>query len=602
MRRRSCRGGLGLTLIEVLLVVAILLIGVYTVAAVFPLLQRQINRQGQLSQAAQMSQAKLTDWFAGTQNALLGIVESPSVVTGSAVYRTGSVSPNSDDPNTGYEFVPTDPLAGIPVDPTAPPSWAPAVRNAIKDLRDVIGEQAVIAPPTAALPGFPTLCAYLLRMGPAQPETITVWERVEYTRGRLGALAPGQFAVDPTTGDIETNPLPGTVDSAGNGFIVADYTWMDTSGALGIPNMSYGFQDEVIPVSVTFGLATGRPAPLAMGYGGSISPGATTVWGLRPFLRDAQGNNNGVIDPGEYDLSPTPPAVDPLGIVIYFNTLDAGRTVQVSYRVRDWSILWEDHTVPLFEPFGIRLSSIPLWVPDPGNPIPEKDDLFGGTGGVGELVAAYDMTVGAYLTDQGMLAPPPGDEDRLYERGQVTLPSSLAGHKLRFYYRARDNQAVQFICAQHSYVPLGNPGSPLVSHMIPPGGVEPLDLDEGRGYVLQQAGNVPALGVDPTISPQAWVLLFAPSEAGKTVAITYTHPDASGAPVREHTFADISTVGITYQNATWHYAVLGPRHPSTPLTLWAINSVNGVSVKARIWWTDDKGRYMYVDADGLASQ
>jgi hypothetical protein len=571
-----------MTLIEVLMAVVILLVGVYTVAGVFPLLQRQIVREGQREQGARAAESAIAEWKAAPEGIPLWTTESPSLATGALMYRTGEVSCVSDNEPAGCTFLPRDPTEAVPgaeVDP---------VRNPLKDLRDVIGERVKIQAPTAPLPGLPTLAPYLLRLGPADPTTIAVWERLEYSPGVRGALQPGQFAVDPTTGDVQTVPLPGTTDASGNGFIDVDYCWIDTVPSLGLANMTYGFQGEVVQVTTSFGIASGRVAPLRNGYGGSIVPGTMRVWGLRPFTQVAWGATPA---PGEYAVSPPGSTAEPLGAVLYFNVADAGRVVDVSYRRRDWSILSEDHTVPSYEPHGVRLEAAPLWVPDPANPIPEKDSLYPASGGV--LVAAFDMTDGTYLTDRVELS---GQGDALYERGQVTLGPSRAGHRIRFFYRARDNRAKQVICAGRSYVPLGDSAMPLLSHAVPPGGVEPAALDQARGYVLRPASALPPI---PGVSSNAWVLLFRPSEAGKAVVVTYTTPDSSGRPVKRRWFAQVRTEGINHAGSVWHPAVLGPAQPAAPLTLWAINSVNGASVKVRVWWTDDKGRYQRADADGF---
>ncbi len=458
-----------MTLVEVLVAMAVLLVGIWGVAQGFPLLLRQVREEGRRSQMTELARKQLETLLADPYGV-------PQIVSGG--------------PNVSPQLLPLDPDAF---------SFAENPPNARDDVTYVVGERGVIPSVSIGAPaGSP--CRYALKLGRANP-----------------LVAPSVAQVRPLTALY--SPPPGTMPAdcfylAGDGTVTADpalrrleisYAWLDNSG------VTHWVQRESLPLGGANQVAAAGPAN--SGNFSNIVEGSAWATALTDFTILAPGS---AVGPGEAVL-------DEIGAQLLFHARDAGKTVQISYdlqvddpatgrRARE---LFEDQVLSdataTPDPNDATLSLVTVQLTATG--LNGETVLNTGAAALNTHVLAVDLATGAlYYEGQGI--DPLTDID--YEKGRVTLrvPNSplaarALGHTFRFFYRTVDDAMITVFRAPEYYLPanLFAASDPLRQYTVQPanaGGYTVLDFTTGMDPVTTQPVSL---------------------SAGATVAVDYTYGD-----------------------------------------------------------------------------
>ena len=400
----------GLTLIEVLLALVILVIGVYTILKIFPAGFGLIEANRQRAMAASLANAELEHWKLLGEN-MYSLPEAiiAADYSGEMLYYPIDRRPVEDDYLNPGEAVPL---------------WQP---DSLWWPRVIIGERAIIPPLSG---GESPLPFYVLAFAPIDyfrtGELVQVYDGNPFTRV---PASPGlrQYRVDYATGDFTF------ASAADNRYFAITYSWVDGNGVI---HTSIG-ED----LSLTAGDTTEPVSHYP------VLEGSERVY-LR--FRDVSPSNPG--ESGEFSLDDSSMITG----MIYFYSGDAGRQVKINYRAADWTILREDHEIPAGSTEAVRLNLGGIKGPDyrnpPRQPEPQplspdaEDDL-----GNGNYVVAVDLREGTIYADQD---PPPTGftfDDVDYLAGLVKFPSSAEARTVRIYYRLRGDWAVQLCQPAASY-------------------------------------------------------------------------------------------------------------------------------------------------------
>ncbi len=148
---------------------------------------------------------------------------------------------------------------------------------------------------------------------------------------------------------------------------------------------------------------------------------------------DGARDGMGALLPGHYEI--VSPDLHFGTAFLEFAPTDAGRQVKMDYRVADWGLLREDHTVEPSGDVSLRLDDVkgPEVRTPPRTPVPQPVVVHDGAA---HFVVAVDPTTGQMLLD---------NRDFLvdYRRGLVTGLDPFIGSRLRFFYRSRQDWLVQ---------------------------------------------------------------------------------------------------------------------------------------------------------------
>lgn len=606
----------GLTLIELLIAMVVLLVGIYTVAAGFPKLLEAIRGEGTRTSLARLAEQALTDLTGDSWGV-------PDAITGG-----GSIHPDS------FREDMTD--------------LSDDLANAQESLIDVIGEPfrvpaAYVAPGGTYVAG--TSAQYVLRQGPAQwssgdgADTTGypyVYLLVPLTEQRddprlasSGGLAANSFYVDLQAGNLI---VPASVTTADGHItrswtvdeVVADYAWAESTTAMApypLPVLHYVQGETVGNISGSGPLtAKVRAAHLPAGTFGQLVAGQTRAWAKVYFVRESFGVAY-PSGPRRYVLE------NNYGATLRFHPQDTGLTLRVDYRLRTDAagrrvlLMREDHTVQgqadRTDGAGNKYMDVRLAV---GNleeePIFDAD-LLGNPLTTPVHVLAVDLTTGATHYDGEILQlenenlePPLNDG---YSKGLVTLPietggvsASYIGHKMRFYYQSLDRHNIQIQKAPRHYVDWKTASAYQAAYLTHlgagAGAAEAASLAEVdyRTYELSHAAPPydanRRLGViqfgqyvdedeDPGTEP-TWA--FADSSAGMTVSVNYSY--WVSASEQRQVWGELHTVSPGGSRIVLNHATVVDR----PITIFAIN---GVSARARAWWLSERGKQKKLDIE-----
>ncbi len=615
----------GLTLLELLVAMLVLLVGIYTVARGFPTMLNLIRGEGDRTTMARLAEKEM-ERYARDGDAL------PDAITGG-----GSISP--------YD------VAEDALDEFRPP-------NAQDNVLDVIGETfrvpaAFIAPGQSYVPG--TSGQYVLRQGPALWTDPTGTGGMPYVYllipleeqrddpnlpGSPG-LARNSFFVNVADGDILVPPTAYNYDgAAARGWsvdeIVVDYAWSEPGAPGSRPLLHYVQGETVNDLSGTGPVAAKvHPAHLPAGSFGQLIAGQTRVWAKHYFAREPFGTAYPA-QPGWYVLE------NKYGVTLRFHPQDTGLTLKVDYRLRTdvgdrrKLLMMEEQVISGAQtrvdaggaPFAdVRLSLRNL---DDGvdlGPVFE-DDVQGISLPPGEEtnILAVDMVDGNVyvegtsftLSDPNLL---PMVEDG-YRDGLLALPLTISGapapyvgHPMRFYYRTLNRHNLQMQKAPRSFVDRRTAESYQATYLGYLGGdagaAEAASLAEVdyRSYELTyeppSGSNALRVGVltlgqwldedgNPG-TPPLWS--EALNCAGMTVAVNYTYWTGNPA-VQKTVWGEMHTFSTGGNRVALNCATLAD-DGSTPWDDYPITilAVNGVSARMRAWWLNDKGVQKQADIE-----
>ena len=219
---------------------------------------------------------------------------------------------------------------------------------------------------------------------------------------------------------------------------------------------------------------------------------------------------------------------------LLFDPIDAGRTVNVDYRVRDWQILLEERvpddtlqvqvTVPPIKPAG--------YTNPPRQPNPDRV-----ISGDPEMVIIVDTQDGARMANFTVD----------YGTGRIFLgPSAQAGKTYRIYYRSEQDWTIQPLKAAADYaIIVGDTAEP--------------------GYRF-------AVWREPT---DLRMLEFGRSEVAKSVVANYYTYTGPGETNPELIAGELHQIGLESGHAVVHLA----QDPA-----WGDIRVRGASMTARVLW------------------
>lgn len=615
----------GMTLLELLVAMLVLLVGIYTVAKGFPTMLNLIRGEGDRTTMARLAEKEMAR-YARDGEAL------PDAITGG-----GSISP--------YD------VAEDPLDDLRPP-------NAQDNVLDVIGETfrvpaAYIAPGGTYVSGISG--QYVLRQGPALWSDPTGTGGMPYvyllipldeqrddpTLPGSPGLARNSFFVNAAAGDILVPPTAYTYDGDdARGWsvdeVVADYAWSEPGAPGSRPVLHYVQGETVNDLSGTGPVAAKvHPAHLPAGTFGQLIAGQTRVWAKHYFAREPFGTAYPA-QPGWYVLE------NKYGVTLRFHPQDTGLTLKVDYRLRTdvgdrrKLLMMEEQVISGAQsrvdgggiPFAdVRLSLRklddgvdlgPVFGEDvQGNPLAPGDETN---------ILAVDMVDGnVYVEGAPLTLSDPNLLPMLddgYRDGLLSLPLVIAGnpapyvgHPLRFYYRTLDRHNLQMQKAPRSFVDRLTAESYQTAYLGYLGAgaaaAEPASLAEVdyRTYELTyqppSGSNTLRIGVlnlgqwldedfDPS-TPPSWS--EALNCAGMTVAVNYMYWTGNPA-VQRTAWGEIHTFSTGGSKVALNCATLADDGATPwddyPITILA---VNGVSARIRAWWLNNRGLQKRVDIE-----
>lgn len=608
----------GMTLLEILVAMLVLLIGIYTVAKGFPQMLQSIRGEGERTTMTRLSEemmARLSD----NQNGL------PEVITGGADINCNTFAADMTAPHTEL--------------------------NAQEDITEVRGETfRVPAPfrnPGGTYTGSPGW--YALSQGPATWNSgypyvymlVPLTERFDDPRA-AGAIDSGGnwFYVDKDNGQFVVPIAVRTSEGANTrswnvANVVCNYAWTGKatgSAPYAIPTTHYVQNETPSDVAAfpssgaaKFRVTTVHPAH---GSGGAVDGNSRIVAGQsRVWAKIEFGRHLDTVTPpaGEFTLEPK------FGATIGFNPADAGLTLKVDYQLRTYLTQEDQDAIANGEPATARrvllmreeqtiqpatnrtdsagttpFADIRLALKHiDSDPIFSKD-LAGANLTSPVHVLAIDLSTGQPYSD--------GNGFTLYDEslqpalmtgfndGMLSLPLQISGapatylgHTWRFYYRTLERHNVQVQKAPRAYVDADTAKTYLATYL--PTGVDPVSSLADVDYRTYQLTMAPA---PPSGTEQIGIIEFgqyladgtfaeAENTSGFTIAVNYAYwPNAN---TRRIVWGELHTVPVDARKIVLNHTTMDVSHPLE------IMAVNGVSARARAWWLTNKGRQRQLDVE-----
>ncbi len=612
-------GSRGMTLLELMIAMIVLLVGIWTIAAGFPKLLASINSEGERTEMARLVQRNM-ERLKDTEGAL------PWVIAGDP-----TISPYSE-----------------PEDITEPSRPA----NAQENLLDVIREAFRIpgAQPDAAGTGAQASSAYVLQQGPAQwsnyPATDSypfVYILVPLTEQRVdprvagNPMLPNSFYVDEADGEIVVPATAYTYDGSDTvawsvDELLVNYAWAETGGVDDRPPTHYVQDERAIDYTLSGGLCTFSVRATARSGGDNdfscLIEGRTAAQAIVYFDREEWGDAL-PDDCGRYALN------NDYGVELRFHRDDAGLTAYVDYRLRDVEdtngisaesgrrklMMIEDHvinneTVRTDDVTGDRYGEVKLAAGNINGEVPLFSQDLSRTALNDVYLLAVDLTTGEIYTS--------GDNITLYDNtlspklergfgdGVVAVRLEIGGAQqpyvgrtMRFYYSTLDYHNVQLQKPARTFVDLLTAqcytGPYLADVADEPSNLVQVDY---RTYqVLAQTDtNVTDMdrivlafvayldddddtGTDP-------VLVDSAAVEGHTISVDYVWYDDADMP--HYVYGEMHTVPPGRNNVALQYFSY---HRSDDYPSAEIIAIRGVSARALAWWLTRKGRQQHVAID-----
>ncbi len=533
----------GLTLIELLAAMMVLLVGVYAVAALFPKLSLNIAEEERGT-----SMSRSVGQFAA------GLQAEGSPVIGA----TAPLDANLDavDPNSR------------PADPDSVATGA----NSRDDFVVVYEEWLKVPAPTSPS----GLACYIPRLGLiAQGVGPTVFEDTELklayrdpgrTLVQNGELVSGKDSAgtfylrdmaDTAAGDSATDvaevilPRP----SVGSGTTYqyrVDYDWYDPAQSLRKRVMG-----ELVPVVAPTGtpsnIATVPRSFVACRPSGGWRTGWPMVTGARAWRRVYRS-----VSVGTY------------GQAAYFDNSLVGHTLRMNYVLRvtsNWrrdQVMQEERVLPTAAPYDL-----PLTFGDLDDEQPLMSQAFSGTAISPVWVLMVDLSDGAAFVYDTTPTAAEGISSVDFRRGVVTINavtlSARLGHQVRLYYRTADQHCLQVQKTPAEFVEVADGvtcDTPWWQH---------------RSYQVSSAGSGGYFALDH----------FPAYLEDQAVQVDYLA--GSGTPLRIsnelHVISDLGDVGGT---PNFGFVLNQP-------AVAGVLAVRGGTMRVSGWWRAESGRVKRVD-------
>ncbi|MCX7598405.1 MAG: type II secretion system GspH family protein [Armatimonadetes bacterium] len=559
---RPARAGLhaGMTLVELLVAMVILLVGVWAVAKGFPTLLGAISADQQRTQFARMVEGRL--------EALRQA--SWTLPQAFAVYLF--------DP-TGYELTGDIAPDSKPKDPD---TYDPSTPNSRDDLTAVLGEWGRIP---ARQPQNPVPNEDYVLMPVMQGLLDTDWARQSevfqcYVAERLDpmnflpsdGIPSGRFFLEWAGTDAGRVWVPDDYDA-----IRVDYGWVHLNGETHwVQADTVELQAGPQPGTKTAYVSATRAAASGQPVFASVLPGSARCLGLKR-MTFVGGNAPAA---GEVGIEPT------CGAGLVFNAEDAGKVVVVSYRLRCNADGGRD--LYMMEEYNLGEFTAQ---PDPNDADKRLVRVRLGWGGLDKLmdvsegaqtvpvhvVAVDEVTLNLYYDGAGV-APPDAEALRT---GQVTLrvPREALGHKLRFYYRTLDQGTIMVY----------KPPTVFYEDVAPFVAGPPLRTS----LLFEKYGRRDRAVAPGEIETD---LVFSVSNVGHTVAVDYLY-DADG---------DVTNGQVQPRMVCGELHTLGASSTGNEAMcrlnqrcVIEIRAVRGVSLRVRAWWRTPTGRLATYEIESI---
>jgi hypothetical protein len=304
---------------------------------------------------------------------------------------------------------------------------------------------------------------------------------------------------------------------------------------------------------------------------------------------------------------------------IAFNPIGQNRTVQtnlgtrpltahIDYAVVDWHVIHEDRTVPNPDKSDPNGYSVRLTLP--GIKVAGRSysdiNVINGTGKVNQVrytgltsdVPGYNV-VGLDMTDDTLMLDEPGGLVVDYTNGIVHVPAGVTkytpfsgtlkgqdirGHDVRFFYQAVGDWAVQVSKAWSSFQ-RNDVGAALLKN---------LQFNEFDSEIVQPGGTVSQIGYTNGTNDVQAVLIFPRCNAGHAVAVSLIWYDVNSIPHEITGHEDKLSVGTPYP-----YMAITLDKPTVFVApsqneAWKnpyFTFVQGASLKVRTIWREDPHRW-----------
>lgn len=615
----------GMSLIEVLVVMLILVIGIFSVATVFPQGFRLIEHSRNVTLAGRLCQAEVERWKAYADNVPDGI-EALDASTG-AIWTDY----NPDDMSNAD---PSDPRQI----PTGAPPAPPWLWSNVNRVRQVKGEVTRI--PTATLLPYGTggnyaFSLYNLKMAPI---VFSANGQGNHPRPQgPGAEWPDQYVLiygDPqprkdVTG-LSGEELNAALDNLDRETYGIDYT----SGQLYFQATHW---DRKYKVEYAYwaGNVLKNNTEIVIVPANAADPFAIQL-AYKPLddFSDRVSRKFNYVAPGAFDrFNPyqftilNGYAATSFAPTIGFNPVGQNRTVRtnlgsrplmahVDYEVLDWHVIHEERTVPSpaqVDPNGyvIRLTLSGIKVA--GRSENDINSVYAPQGTHVNQVVYTGLTpslpkvsvVGLDLTDNTlMMDNSAGGLVVDYVNGIVRVPASVTkytpfggqltgqdirGHDVRFFYQATGDWAVQVSKAWFNYERQDVGVQNLAN----------LQYNNFDVEIVQPGGGIPLIGYSNETSDVCAVLIFPRSNAGHSVAASLIWNDVDNVPHEitghQDKLPDFALVGKSYPYMAIRIAPSARFQPNNAVNeSWKnpyFTFVQGASLKVRTIWREDPRRW-----------
>ncbi len=603
-------GSRGMTLLELMVAMLVLLVGIWTIAAGFPKLLASITSEGARTEMARLVQRNM-ERLKDTEGSLPW-----------AIFGDPTISPYSE-----------------PDDLTEPSRPA----NAQENLLDVIGEAFQIPGVQPAGATARASSAYVLQQGPAQ--WADVYILIPLTQQHVdpddigGKILENSFYVDEANGKIIVPDTVYTYDGAqatgwdfegesvtepDSGLLI-NYAWAATASANSRPPIHYVQDEKVIARAGSGDTRTftvrAKSRDEAPHKFACLIEGNTSVQAMFYFYQEAAS----VAEPSghrHYVLN------NEYGVELNFHRDDGGLTAYVDYLLRDVDstntdssaeagrrklMMIEDHVITseavrTDDETGDRYTDIKLTAGNLNAEVPLfSQDLTGTELTPAVYLLAVDLTTGDTYPDgvnttlyDDTLSPEllNGFRDGVVavKIGTDSTQEAYVGHTWRFYYATLDYHSVQLQKPARTFVDIytaetynSDAAEREVNYrtyqMLIQDDTNVSDMDR---IVLEFVGYVDD-DDDPGTPP---VLVDSAAVEGHTVSVDYAWYDADNLP--HYVYGEMHTVPPgANQIALQHFSYHSPDMYAAP----QITAVRGVSARTLAWWLTRKGRQQHVAID-----
>ncbi|MFP3903608.1 MAG: prepilin-type N-terminal cleavage/methylation domain-containing protein [Armatimonadota bacterium] len=633
--RKSKMRSRGMTLVELLIAMIVLLVGIWTIAAGFPKLVQSIQSEEQKTEMARFAERNMQRLHSEQ-----GVL--PQAITGGP-----TINPFSEPEDLSN------------------PGRSP---NAMENVRRVVGESFRIPGAQPTTDGRRSYSPYVLKQGPAMWEeggvqTTHVYIRVPLTEQRLdprvtgNPMLPNSYYVDRADGEIVVPDTVTTTDGrlqtawdlvedvGGTDTVTAEllvnYAWAEEAAA-SRPPIHYVQDERAVVADHTSdsGLVVFSVRAANLTSGGHIFDrivgGKTSVNALIYFQREEWDDDDGLPDGrGRYVQE------QDYGVLLKFHPEDAGLQAYVDYHLRtvyDTNgpetgvdeglrrdrrklLMVEDHVINSEttrtnadgDPFtDVKLLGGNINTEEPTFEYQLESDDGGTHERLADLslgdthVLAVDLTTGERYADwlnlqlvNTDLEPP---LEKGYKDGVVCLPIGsgydYVGHTMRFYYSTLDHHNIQVQTPPRTMVDL--PTAIAYTADFSPNGVDYSDVVNYRTYEVTREIS-PITDMDRIrLEFKGLVdteLVEAVNSRGFTLSVDYIWYDIDDNPhfvYGEMHKVPPETSRITLENLSYHRS-------DTSISA-EILAVRGVSSRSIVWWQGGGGDLRNVALDSYTLQ